>query len=153
MLLVILSLLFLLALILLSMKKIIITSFIFFSLVPSFCWAQVTETEANAGPNLQDAFTNVQQEVGNRAGYETSGARTLEDTISTVINIVLSFLGIIFVALLIYGGFNWMTAGGQENKVEEASKTIKQAILGLIITLGAYAISYFIIKAFSFLAS
>jgi hypothetical protein len=46
-----------------------------------------------------------------------------------------------------------MTAGGQENKVEEASKTIKQAILGLIITLGAYAISYFIIKAFSFLAS
>ncbi|MBN2854301.1 hypothetical protein JXK06_02070 [Patescibacteria group bacterium] len=134
------------------MKKLIITSFIFFSLVPNLCFAQETEAETSR-PNLKNAFTNVHQEVGDRAGYETSGERTLEDAISSIINTVLSFLGIIFVVLLIYGGFNWMTAGGQENKVEESSRVIKQAIIGLIITLGAYAISYFIIKAFSFLAS
>lgn len=136
------------------MKKIIIiTSFIFLSLIPGFCLAQARENNVNSGPNLKDAFTNVQKEVGNRAGYQTSNEVSLEDTISSIINIVLSFLGIVFVALLILGGFNWMTAGGQENRVQEAKQTIKQAIIGLIIVLGSYVISYFIIKAFSFLAS
>lgn len=131
------------------MKKIIITSFVFLILNPGFCLAQ----EGDSGPSLKDAFTSVQKEVGDRAGYETSETQTLEQTISTLVNIVFSFLGIIFMILLILGGYNWMTAGGQENKVQEASKTIKQAIIGLIIVLGSYAISYFIIKAFSFLAS
>ena len=135
------------------MKKVIITSFIFFSLIPGLCLAQGTGGQTNTGPNLQDAFTNVQKEVGDRAGYETSESKTLEDTISSIINIFLSFIGIIFMILLILGGFNWMTAGGREERVQEASRTIKQAIIGLIIVLGSYAISYFIIKAFSFLAS
>lgn len=135
------------------MKKIIITSFIFFNLIPGLCLAQGTGGGTNSGPNLKDAFTNVQKDVGDRAGYDTSKSKDLEDTISDIINIFLSFIGIVFMILLILGGFNWMTAGGREEKVQEASRTIKQAIIGLIIVLGSYAISYFIIKAFSFLAS
>ncbi|NCT54472.1 hypothetical protein GW758_00750 [Candidatus Falkowbacteria bacterium] len=132
------------------MKKLIIASFIFFSLIPGLCLAQDTES---SGRNLKNAFKEVQEEVGNNAGYNTKDDVSLEKMISKIINIVLSFIGIIFMILLILGGFNWMTAGGQEAKVQEASKTIKQAIIGLIVVLGSYAISYFIIKAFSFLAS
>lgn len=132
------------------MKKLIITTFIFFSLIPGLCLAQAAEASSQ---DLSDAFNSVQKDVGDRAGYQTSGNVSLETMISKIIKTFLSFLGIIFMILLILGGFNWMTAGGQETKVQKASKTIKQAIIGLIIVLGSYAISYFIIKAFSFLAS
>lgn len=132
-----------------NMKKIIIAIIISLGLSTNFCLAQ---TEEAAGPGLQDAFTNVQQTVGERAGYSTEASDPME-TVSNMISTVLSFLGILFVLLLIYGGINWMTAGGQETRVADAKKVIKQSLIGIIIILGAYAISYFIIRAFSSLAS
>ena len=65
------------------------------------------------------------------------------------ISFVLSFVGVIFLVLMIYGGFIWMTAKGNEGEVEKAKKIITQSIIGLIIVFGAYAISYFIINYFS----
>ncbi|NCN22437.1 hypothetical protein GW934_03010, partial [Candidatus Falkowbacteria bacterium] len=47
------------------MKKLIIASFIFFSLIPGLCLAQDTES---SGRNLKNAFKEVQEEVGNNAG-------------------------------------------------------------------------------------
>jgi len=97
---------------------------------------------------LNDAFGNgsMQEMVGQRAGFETGGENNLENTISSVITLVLSFLGIIFIALLIYGGVNWMTAGGNESKIESSKKLIKQAIIGIIVVLGAYTITFFILN-------
>lgn len=131
-----------------NMKKIIIAIIITLGLSTNFCLAQ---TEEATGPGLQDAFSNVQQTVGERAGYSTEKSDPLE-TVSSMISTILSFLGVLFVLLLIYGGVNWMTAGGQETRVAEAKRIIKQSIIGIIIILGAYAISYFVIKAFSSLA-
>jgi hypothetical protein len=68
---------------------------------------------------------------------------------SNIINIVLSLLGIILVCLLVYAGFLWMTAAGDEGKVEKALGIIKTSIIGLIIILAAWAISYFVIKEIS----
>lgn len=67
--------------------------------------------------------------------------------ISQVIASILSLLGIIFLGLLIYAGFTWMTAEGDESKIEKAKKIITQALIGLVIILAAYAISFFIINA------
>jgi hypothetical protein len=106
----------------------------------------------NAG--LDDAFgsLSISEKVGNQAGYKTVGT-SVPYMISNIISLVLSFLGILFMGLIIYSGIKWMTAGGQETKVEEAKKLIKQAIIGLIIVLSAYALSYFIINSLSGLAS
>ena len=131
------------------MKKIIITLFLLFSFLPNFCLAQ-TNTQDTDLPNLQDAFTTVQTEVGNIAGYNTT-TPDLYDIISQVINTILSLIGIIFVILIVYSGIVWMTAGGDESYVTKAKKILKQSIIGLIIVLGAYAISYFVIELFSFL--
>ena len=54
-------------------------------------------------------------------------------------------MGVIFLILAIYGGYNWMMARGNEEMVERAKKTITNAIIGLIVILAAYAISRFII--------
>lgn len=131
------------------MKKIIISLFLLFSFLPGFCLAQ-TKSDESRSPNLQDAFNKVQVEVGQQAGYNTSSP-DLYDIISQIINTVLSLIGVIFVILIIYSGIIWMTAGGDESNVTKAKKILKQSIIGLIIVLGAYAISYFIIELFNFL--
>ena len=57
----------------------------------------------------------------------------------------LSLLGIVFLVLMLYGGYSWMTAAGDQGKVERAQNTIRRAIIGLIITVGAFAITQFIL--------
>jgi len=63
---------------------------------------------------------------------------------ATIINVFLGFLGIVAVVLIIWAGFTWMTAGGNEEKIEKAQKTLSAAIIGLIIILAAWGIASFI---------
>ena len=65
---------------------------------------------------------------------------------ASVINAILGFLGIIAVVIILLGGFKWMTAGGNEEKVEEAQKLIKAGIIGLIIILAAWGIASFVLN-------
>ncbi|SRR6056297_268276 len=63
-----------------------------------------------------------------------------------VVKIFLSFLAIIFLVLVIWGGFEWMTAGGNEERLSKAKDRIKNGVIGLIIILAAYAITEFVIE-------
>lgn len=74
-------------------------------------------------------------------GYEIE---SIDNVLATVIKAFLSLLGIIFVILIILAGYNWMTAAGEEEKVNKAKDTLKRAIIGLIIVASAYAITYFV---------
>jgi uncharacterized protein with PQ loop repeat len=87
--------------------------------------------------------------VGNSAGYAKAGPTTVATIAGTIINIVLSFLGIIFVVLIIYAGILWMTAQGDEAKVEKAQKIMSSAIIGLIITISCWAIYLVAERVFS----
>lgn len=71
------------------------------------------------------------------------------DAIQIVINIInvfLSFLALIFIALIIYGGFLWMTARGNDDQVTTAKKTLYQAIIGLVVIISAYVIINIVIN-------
>ncbi len=68
---------------------------------------------------------------------------------ANVINVILGFLGIIAVIIILLGGFKWMTAGGNQDKVDEAKKLIMAGIVGLIIILAAFGIATFVLKALS----
>lgn len=65
-------------------------------------------------------------------------------TIGFIIQLILSFLATIFLILVIIAGFKWMTAGGNQETVTKASKSLKDAVIGLIIVLAAYAITWFV---------
>lgn len=65
--------------------------------------------------------------------------------IAKVINVALGFLGVIAVGIILYGGFKWMTAAGNEDKVEESKKLLGAGVIGLIIVLSAWAIATFIL--------
>ncbi len=62
-----------------------------------------------------------------------------------IIQIALSLVGTIFFLLILYGGFIWFTAAGNNEKVTKARTIIITAILGFIITLLALTISRFIV--------
>lgn len=66
--------------------------------------------------------------------------------VGTVISSLLSLLGIIFIVLMLYGGFKWMKATGREDEVGKAQDIIRQAIIGLIITASSYAIYSFVMS-------
>lgn len=95
-----------------------------------------------AAPSLKDAVPNFIF-AGEEAGYEQDDVFYI---FSSIINTVISMLGIIFIALMIYGGYLWMTARGNEDQVEKSKKLITAAVIGLIIVLSAYAISYFVVS-------
>ncbi len=68
----------------------------------------------------------------------------LSSRLGIIIGSILSFIGVMFMLLIIYGGILWMTAMGKENQVEKAKNIIIQAVIGLVIVLAAYAITSFI---------
>jgi len=59
-----------------------------------------------------------------------------------IINIVLTFLAFGFLLLLIYAGTLWVIARGKEETITRAKQLIKRAIIGLIIILSSFGISY-----------
>ena len=69
----------------------------------------------------------------------------LVDIVISIINIILTFLAILFVILIIYGGFTYMTAGGSSEKTKKAIGIIRDAVIGVIIIALSYAIVNFVI--------
>ena len=76
-----------------------------------------------------------------------SNTQDIRVTIAKIIRIVIGFLGIVAVGLIMYAGWVWMTSEGNEEKIEQAKKILKNAVIGLIIILSAFAIVSFIINS------
>ncbi|MFA4941442.1 MAG: IPT/TIG domain-containing protein, partial [Patescibacteria group bacterium] len=80
---------------------------------------------------------------GEQIGLNNTDPRIMA---ANVIRIVLGFLGVIAVGLIIYAGWLYMTAGGEEEKIEKAKKILINAIIGLIIILSSFAIATFVLN-------
>ncbi len=89
-----------------------------------------------------------------QAGAETAKANGMPSDLvgvngvfTKITNTVLYAVGIISVIMLIYGGLRYVVSGGDSKKVTDAKNTIMYAIVGLIISILAYAIVNFVINA------
>lgn len=82
-------------------------------------------------------------------GNVALGNKPLISTIGSIINVLLGFLGVIAVLLILVGGFKWMTAAGNEEKVAEAKKLLGGGVIGLVIILAAFAIAAFVVGQLS----
>ncbi|NCD01074.1 hypothetical protein EOL94_03210 [bacterium] len=87
--------------------------------------------------NLKEAF--MVSEVDNETAEQFLSTR-----VGNVLAMILSFLGVLFLILIIVGGIRWMTAAGNQDKVKKAKDMIISAIIGLVIVFSAYAITAFI---------
>ncbi len=102
---------------------------------------------AIAGTTGGELESQLQKAGGSWGGVRPLGSASLTGIVATVVKVFLGLLGIIFLILIIYAGFMWMTAAGDEEKVTKAKDTLQRAVIGLIIITAAYSITYFVFKA------
>lgn len=69
--------------------------------------------------------------------------------VARLIQVSLSFLGLLAVLLILYSGFLILTSGGKEESLQKAKKTFTNTIIGLLIILSARSIVEFVITTFS----
>ena len=87
--------------------------------------------------------------IGQFGARSDLGSTDVRETIARIINVALSLLGVVAVVIILAGGFKWMTAGGNEDKVGEARKLIFAGVIGMAIVLSAFAIARFVLGQLS----
>ena len=96
-----------------------------------------------AGPDVLAAY-------GLDTAADVAGLKTDADIpalVGKLLKTALQFVGTLFLLLMVYAGFLWMTARGDEKKVGTAKQLISGAIIGIIIISSAYAITSFVLTA------
>ncbi len=100
--------------------------------------AASTQGLKNAGQNLNA--------IGQKAGANTN--TNLPTIIGGIINAALTLVGLIFLILMVYAGYLWMTARGEADQIDKAKQIIIAAVIGIVIVVSAYAITTFVTSRF-----
>lgn len=123
-------------------KKIIISSlfllaiiFTFNLITPNYALADETLNGLNATAGSVGAF---------RSQVSNPDNNFIQTKAGQIIGTVLSFVGVIFLILMIVAGVRWMTAQGNDQQVTKAKDQLINAIIGLVIIFAAYAITNFV---------
>ena len=113
-------------------KKIFIVSFLSAFFLGMFLFLPPTMAADEYGLEL----------VSSRSGLQKFG--DIPTATGRFLGGALSFVGVLFFILTIYGGVTWMTSHGNNEQAMKGLKIIVSAIVGLIIVLSAYAITRFV---------
>ena len=90
----------------------------------------------------------VTEAQGGVSDITPAGTNTdLMDIIKTILNTVFVVVGIVAVVMIILGGINYATSQGDPGKASKANNTIMYAIIGLVVTLLAFAVVNFVLSA------
>jgi type IV secretory pathway VirB2 component (pilin) len=97
---------------------------------------------------LVKLFGDIKSQVtGGINNVNTGGGTTtdLNTMIKSVLNWIFGIIGIVAVVMIIIGGFNMMISAGDPGKVKKGKDTILYGIIGLVISILAFAIVNFVI--------
>lgn len=113
-------------------------------LMPTVAHAQINITQSlcNGANNNVDA-------TGNCTVSPTEGKGQVQKIVNNVVSIFSWVVGIVSVIMIIFGGFKYITSGGDSNGVTSAKNTIMFAIVGLVIVALAQVIVKFVIGTVS----
>lgn len=79
---------------------------------------------------------------GGKSGIIPEGLNSnIPTMIGKIVGAVLALLGVAFFCIILYAGLNWILSMGNEEKINQAKDMIMAAVLGLIVVLGAYAVT------------
>ena len=81
--------------------------------------------------------------TASEAGY--NAPKGIPTMVGDTIEVLLGMIGIIFLILLLYAGFLYLTAGGEGDKVKKAKQLISNAVIGIVIVVAAYALTRFVV--------
>ena len=83
-------------------------------------------------------------EYANEVGLMAADEEDPRDMAVVIIQYLMSFLGLVAISIILYGGFMWMTSAGNDDRLGKAKKIIVAGVIGLMIILAAFAIVSFI---------
>lgn len=118
-----------------TLSSLIILTFVL--TIPYFVFAQ---TSSDSG------ILNRLDKVAGTGGYNPGGSADITTVVGLIVQAVLGLLGVVFVILMVYAGYTWMIARGNEQKVTKAKDMLQTAIIGLVIVLSSWAIWSFILS-------
>ena len=121
---------------------ILLSSILLFSASTSLATSIYEQTNAGAEAAIKNAYGGVDTSIvpGEKDPFM--------DVLIRIINYLLSFVGLIFFLLLIYAGYLWMDARGNNEQVEKAKKMTREVVIGLIIIILARLITEFVLTQF-----
>lgn len=111
----------------------LLAAFVVFGILTATTFAQSTAALDVSGTGIQ---------YGEYTGLSGADIRV---TIANIIRIALGFLGVLALLIVLYGGFIWMTAAGDENRVTKAKGILRSGVIGLLIIVTAFGIVSFVI--------
>jgi hypothetical protein len=123
-----------------TMKKIITTVLSLIAVVGLVAAPQVVLAQSSPADQIQGGVNDIDPEGGEGA--------SLQDSITTIVNILLFLLGAIAVVMIVIGGIRYATSNGEQSAIASAKNTILYAVIGLIVAILAYAIVNFVISQF-----
>lgn len=85
--------------------------------------------------------------LGNAKGIGLQG--DLPGMIATIIKYALGLVGAIALAMIVYGGFLYITAAGDQKQIEKAKIVIIYAVIGIVVIGVSYALVQFVVGAFN----
>jgi len=108
--------------------------------LPATANAYTVDSDGQAG-----CGTNINLSGSGDCGV-TQGRNTVQQTIRNIINIFSIIVGAVAVIMIIFGGFRYITSGGDSNNIGSAKNTILYAIVGLVIVAIAQAVVQFVLN-------
>lgn len=84
--------------------------------------------------------------AGCDATADQAADTAVNNTVATVVNLFSFFVGVAAVLMVMFGGFKYITAGGDSGKISSAQQTIIYAIVGLVVVALAQIIVRFVLN-------
>ncbi|MBF1035446.1 MAG: hypothetical protein HXL12_01995 [Candidatus Nanosynbacter sp.] len=95
-------------------------------------------------PNGTDAGANGLAGC-DKLNANTANKNDLMEQANTIINVIIGVIGFVAVAFIIFGGVQYTTSAGDPGKVKKAKDTILYGIIGLVVSMLAFAIVNFVL--------
>lgn len=127
-----------------KLRKPLIIASLMFALVPGVAAPAVVRAADQIGDCLGQGSDLTIGDTNNPCsrGDTSVGTQRIQDIVTFIINIFSVIVGIVAVIMIIWGGFKYITSGGDSGNITSAKNTIIYAIIGLIIV----ALAQFLVK-------
>ena len=129
------------------MKK---AKIIFLTFLISFVLGFIAKPQPVLAGNYWSSQIGMDQ-IGAAYGEDPANPKDIRYQIIKIINVILTILGLLVTILIIFAGFQWMTSGGNEEKVKKAQGIIKSAVIGLIIIMLAWSVTYWTLRRLEYI--
>lgn len=126
--------------------KKIVSFFLILLTLGAFSFVSLRPASASLWDTITDKEQGGLEEIGDTVFGDSTPKNTIPEIVARIIKYLLTFLGVIFLTLIIYGGFVYMTAAGESDKIGNAKSIIISASIGLAIILASYSFTYFILE-------